>query len=80
MNQTEQIKLNDRIIAIIIYSEYNKDGIEFFTPGEFSQQLGYMKHKKGDTIQEHVHILHTRDKIYAGDVICKTRTCKNKFL
>ena len=35
MTQTEQIKINDRIIAIIIYSEYNKDGIEFFTPGEF---------------------------------------------
>jgi hypothetical protein len=46
MNQTEQIKINDQIIAIIIYHEFSKDGIEFFTPGDFSQQLGYMKHKK----------------------------------
>lgn len=36
MNQTEQIKIDDQIIAIIIYNEFNKDGIEFFTPGEFS--------------------------------------------
>jgi hypothetical protein len=47
---TEQIAINDQIIAIIIYSEFNKDGVEFFTPGDFSQQLGYMRHEKGDTI------------------------------
>ena len=69
MNQTEQIKINDQIIAIIIYSEYNKDGIEFFTPGDFSQQLGYMKHKKGDTIQEHIHILHTREIKYTQETL-----------
>lgn len=61
MNQTEQIVLNDHIIAIILYNEFIKDGIRFFTPADFSQQLGYMNHKKGDTIQEHKHILHTRD-------------------
>jgi hypothetical protein len=33
---TEQITLHDKIIAIIIYSEFSKDGIEFFTPGDFS--------------------------------------------
>ena len=69
MNQTEQIKINDQIIAIIIYSEFNKDGIEFFTPGEFSQQLGYMKHKKGDTIREHVHILHPREINYTQETL-----------
>ena len=61
MNHTEQITINNQLIAIIIYNEFNKDGIEFFTPGDFSQQLGYMKHKKGDTIREHKHILHTRE-------------------
>jgi hypothetical protein len=69
MNQTEEIKLNDRIIAIIIYSEYSKDGIEFYTPGEFSQQLGYMKHKKGDTIQEHIHILQPRKINYTQETL-----------
>lgn len=61
MNHIEQIIINDQLIAIIIYNEFNKDGLEFFTPGDFSQQLGYMKHNKGDTIQEHKHLLHTRE-------------------
>jgi uncharacterized protein YjlB len=69
MTQTEQIMINDQIIAIIIYSEFNKDGIEFFTPGDFSQQLGYMKHKKGDTIQEHMHTLHTREINYTHETL-----------
>lgn len=61
MNNTEQISIKDHLIAIILYNEFTKDGIEFFSPGDFSQQLGYMKRKKGDTIQEHKHLLHLRE-------------------
>lgn len=61
MNHTEQITINNHLIAIILYNEFTKDGIEFFSPGDFSQQLGYMKRKKGDTIQEHKHLLHLRE-------------------
>ena len=69
MNQTEEIKINDQIIAIIIYNDFTKDGIEFFSPGDFSQQLGYMKRKKGDTIQEHLHILHAREIKYTQETL-----------
>lgn len=51
----ENIKHNDQILAIIIRKDYKKDGIEFFTPDSFSQQLGYMSHKKGKIIEAHVH-------------------------
>ena len=34
-------------LAIIIKADYKKDGIEFFTPDDYSQQLAYMKHPKG---------------------------------
>lgn len=61
MDGTEQIESDNQIIAIIIYSEYSKEGIEFFTPGDFSQQLGYIKHQKGEMIQEHIHVLHARE-------------------
>jgi len=61
LNHTEQITINNHLIAIILYNEFTKDGIEFFSPGDFSQQLGYMKRKKGDTIQEHKHLLHIRE-------------------
>jgi len=69
LKQIEEIKIGDRIIAIIIYSEFKKEGIEFFTPGDFSQQLGYMKHKKGYKIQEHMHKLQIREIKYTQETL-----------
>lgn len=39
----ERVIYENKLLAIIIRSEYRKDGIEFFTPNDFSQQLAYMK-------------------------------------
>ncbi|MFC1920726.1 cupin domain-containing protein [Chloroflexota bacterium] len=69
MEHIEEIKADERTIAIIIYNEFNKDGIEFFTPAEFSQQLGYMRHKKGHKIQEHIHELHPREVSYTQETL-----------
>jgi len=38
-------------------------------PSDFSQQLGYMKRKKGDTIQEHMHMLHSREIKYTQETL-----------
>ena len=46
---------NDELIALIIDSHFEKDGIEFFTPGDFSKQVGYMHHEKGTVIPPNVH-------------------------
>lgn len=43
------------MLALIIYANYCSDGIDFFTPAEFSQQLAYMKHPPGKVIEPHVH-------------------------
>ena len=51
----EQIFDDYRMIAIIVYAEYEKEGIDFFTPNNFSQQLAYMKHPKDYKIGSHVH-------------------------
>jgi len=48
-------KSGDNIIAIIIYSAHTAEGIQFFTPNDFSQQLAFMSHKKGAKIQPHIH-------------------------
>ncbi len=48
-------KRSEELIALIIRSNFRKDGIEFFTPGSFSQQLGYMNRPKGYLIKPHVH-------------------------
>lgn len=69
LSEIEQLTENNQIIAIIIRHTYSRDGIEFFTPGEFSQQLGYMKHGKGDRIQEHIHLLHHRDVNYTQETL-----------
>lgn len=51
----EKIKEENTVIAIIIRSEFNKDGIEFFTPDDFSQQLAYMRRPREYKIPPHVH-------------------------
>ena len=51
----EKIEIDNKLYAIIIRSNYKKDGIEFFTPGNFSQQLGYMKRPSGYEIKPHIH-------------------------
>ena len=42
----EKIINNEKLLSIIIRAEYKSDGIEFFTPDDFSQQLAYMHRKK----------------------------------
>jgi len=69
MPAIEQITSNNNIIAIIIRNGFSKEGIVFFTPGDFSQQLGYMKHKSGETIQEHIHVLHVREIRYTQETL-----------
>lgn len=51
----EQITHNNKLFATIIRSDYHAEGIQFFTPGEFSQQLGYMNRPDGYVIEPHVH-------------------------
>ena len=51
----EYVYNNKKILSIIIRSQYQTDGIKFFTPNDFSQQLAYMKRKKGYKIPPHVH-------------------------
>jgi mannose-6-phosphate isomerase-like protein (cupin superfamily) len=60
---------NNIQLAIIIKNNYKKDGIEFFTPNEYSQQLAYMSHKKGKKIDAHIHNKVTRDVHLTQEVL-----------
>lgn len=51
----ETIKDKGNILAIIVRNNFHKEGISFFTPDDFSQQLAYMSHPTGKIIQAHVH-------------------------
>lgn len=53
----EQINHNDKMLGLIIRASYKKEGIAFFTPDDFSQQVGYMNRPKDYVIPPHVHNL-----------------------
>ena len=57
------------IIAIIIRSDYHKEGIEFFTPDEFSQQLAYMNRPARYKISPHIHNKVERNVTYTQEVL-----------
>ncbi|GGG96944.1 cupin domain-containing protein [Pedobacter zeae] len=65
----EKIENQGVILAIIIRSNYNKKGISFFTPDDFSQQLGYMNRPKGYKIDPHVHNLVERKVTLTQEVL-----------
>jgi hypothetical protein len=62
MGNIEIIKDNDEILAIIIRKDFKAEGIKFFTPDDFSQQLAYMRHPKGKKIAPYVHNNMSRGK------------------
>ena len=65
----EQIKHKGSILSIIIRKNFEKDGIDFFTPDNFSQQLGYMKRPKDYIIPPNVHNIVPRDVQYTQEVL-----------
>ena len=69
MEYLDKITHLDQTLAIILRSEYKDDGIKFFTPDNFSQQLGYMKHKKGHKIVPHLHNKVSREVSYTFEVL-----------
>jgi hypothetical protein len=51
----EYIKHKNQELSMIIRTSFSKDGIEFFTPKDYPQQVGYMKRIKGYIIKPHIH-------------------------
>lgn len=65
----KNIVYNKIQLAIIIKSSYQKEGVDFFTPNDYSQQLAYMSHKKGKKIDAHVHNIVTREVHLTQEVL-----------
>ncbi|MDR2055509.1 MAG: hypothetical protein LBQ10_06530 [Desulfovibrio sp.] len=55
MTATDEIVFNNQLLAIILPAGFHEEGIRFFTPDTFSQQLGYMKRPSGYAIPPHDH-------------------------
>ena len=65
----EQIIDDQKLLSIIIRADYKSKGIEFFTPDDFSQQLGYMNRKKNHIISPHTHNIVQRDVQFTQEVL-----------
>jgi len=65
----ETIYHDDSILALIIRHAYRADGIKFFTPDNFSQQLGYMNRPAGYVIPPHTHNLVPRTVEWTQEVL-----------
>ncbi|MBK8762910.1 MAG: hypothetical protein IPM03_21405 [Sulfuritalea sp.] len=59
----------DQELALIIRGSYRNDGIEFFTPGTYSQQIGYMNRPAGHVIPPHVHNPVPREVHFTKEVL-----------
>ncbi len=59
----------NKLLAIIIQAGYRHDGIEFFTPNDFSQQLAYMNRPAGYKIAPHLHNKVQREVFYTQEVL-----------
>jgi hypothetical protein len=65
----ERIIHGSQELALIIRRTFRKDGIEFFTPGSYSQQIGYMNRPAGYVIAPHVPKPVKREVQYTKEVL-----------
>ena len=65
----EEIRFTKSLLALILRANYRDEGICFFTPDDFSQQLGYMNRPQGYIIPPHVHNPVPREVQFTKEVL-----------
>ena len=65
----EKVIYQDKLFAIIVRKKYDKKGISFITPNDFSLQLGYMKHPQGHKIKPQMHHAVHRETVGTQEVL-----------
>ena len=65
----EKITNRGRLLSIIIRSQFQDEGIRFFTPDDYSQQLAYMNRPKGYIIAAHIHNIVPRKVELTNEVL-----------
>jgi len=84
----EEINWESKLIAIILRSNYSNNKTAFFSPPNFSQQLGYIVYNKNGTIKPHFHkkihrdITLTQEVLFIkkGRLIVNFYTTEKKFI
>lgn len=69
MGKYEEVKKKDKLLAMIIRDNYECEGVDFITPGDYSQQVAYMHHPTGKVIDAHVHNVVHRNVLMTQEVL-----------
>ena len=56
MLKVENIKKDEKLLAVILRNSSPGKQVEFLTPNDFSLQLGIHKRKKNDIVEPHEHV------------------------
>ncbi len=65
----EYVYHQSELYSIILRNNYKSDSVTFVSPDSFSQQLGYLPHKKGNVIQSHNHRINKREVLFTNEVL-----------
>jgi len=65
----EIIESDGMRFAIIVRSDFDHKGVQFFTDGDDLLELGYMKHAAGNQIQSHFHLPVSRHTVGTQEVL-----------
>ncbi len=63
------INHDGKVLAILLRVDHKKEGIQFFTPNDFSQQLAYMYRPRNYMIPPHVHNAVSREILFTKEVL-----------
>lgn len=65
----ESVYHEGELYCTILRDSYEASSISFFTPDDFSQQLGFLPHRKGAVIKPHLHKPARREVLYTHEVL-----------
>ncbi len=65
----QKIEHGNETFAIVLRKSFAIPGVHFFTPGEFSQQLGMLVHEKGKVVDRHRHKVVRREIFRTQEVL-----------
>jgi hypothetical protein len=65
----ETISHHDQILGIIVYRDFDVDGIRFISPNYFSLQLGQMRRPAGYEVVPHIHNAVQRHTVGTQEVL-----------
>jgi hypothetical protein len=65
----EEIRHDDKLIAILLLSSFTSDKTVFFGEPDFSQQLGYIVYPKNGQVKSHFHRENLRNIVLTQEVL-----------